>query len=574
MNRFTRLYQQLDSTTSTTAKLDALEEYFRYAPPPDAAWAVALLIGQRPKGVASSRILQQLAMESANIPEWLFDQCRAAVGDLSETVSLLLPEPQPAQHQSSPLHTVMRDLVLPLAYSDEQSKASIITRAWSFFTREERFVYHKLIRGGFRVGVQRRTVARALARIAGLEPAIVEHRLSGSYAPNEQNFAEMIAPINDDDRTSRPYPFFLARSIEVMVAPPNTSDHTETSTASRFDKLGPLTDWIAEWKWDGIRAQLIRRDDTIALWSRGEELITHQFPEIATAAHELPAGTVLDGEILMWQGDTPLSFNALQQRLNRKAPPAPGLFDQQRVVFVAYDILEHLRTDARQLPTYQRRTLLENLHATLRDNTIRISTLITADSWNQLEHARARSREAGVEGIMLKHAASYYGTGRTLPDATNGQGLGWLKWKIDPYTVDAVLTHAYPGSGRRATLFTDYAFSVWDDRSDPDLEPAAHHTTNALTPLTRAYSGLDQDEIERLDAWIRRNTTRTMGPVREVKPELVFEIAFEGIALSKRHRSGLALRFPRILRQRTDKLAPQANTISDLLPLLNREAQP
>jgi DNA ligase 1 len=571
MNRFTRLYQQLDSTTSTTAKLDALEEYFRSAPPPDAAWAVALLTGQRPKGVASSRILQQLAMQAANIPEWLFEQCRAAVGDLSETISLLLPDPQAEQHQTSPLHAVMRDLVLPLAHSDEQAKASIITRAWSCFTREERFIYHKLIRGGFRVGVQRRTIARALARIAGLEPAIVEHRLSGSYAPNEQNFAALIAPINDDDRTSRPYPFFLARSIEVMIG---TTAISASTDSSRYDKLGPLTDWIAEWKWDGIRAQLIRRNDTIALWSRGEELITHQFPEIASAARELPAGTVLDGELLMWQGATPLSFNALQQRLNRKAPPAPGLFDQQRVVFVAYDILEHLGTDARQLPTIQRRDLLENLHATLRDDTIRISTLITADSWDQLEHARARSREAGVEGIMLKHAASYYGTGRTLPDSPEGQGLGWLKWKIDPYTVDAVLTHAYPGSGRRATLFTDYAFSVWDDRADPDLESAVHHTPDALTPLTRAYSGLDQDEIERLDAWIRRNTTRTMGPVREVKPELVFEIAFEGIAFSKRHRSGLALRFPRILRQRTDKLAPQANTISDLLPLLNHEAQP
>ncbi|MEO1534360.1 MAG: ATP-dependent DNA ligase [Planctomycetota bacterium] len=538
MRAFATLYSELDSTSSTSAKTAALVHYFEHAPAQDAAWAVALFLGKRPKGTASSKVVTRLAIESSGIPRWLFNECRSAVGEMAETVALLLPDRRGSREPSRTLTDVMASNVLPLATADESTRSAIVARAFEWLPADQRYVYLKLIRGGFRVGVQRRMLARALATIAGVEPAVMEHRLAGQFSPTAEAYQRLIEGHRASDDAARPYPFYLASQLEIDPA-----------------ALGDRAEWLAEWKWDGIRAQLIRRE-RVVLWSRGDELITHQFPEITAPALSLPPGTVLDGEIVLWSGDAPLPFASLQRRLNRKAAPTPqlSLFATESPVFMAFDVLEVNGADVRQMPARDRRSQLESVVAQAASDAIRLSPVLAESSWEDLASARSSARERGVEGLMLKHAASIYQTGRVKAD----EGHGWWKWKLDPYTADAVLVYAYPGTGKRATLLTDYAFAVWGERDGERV----------LLPFTRAYSGLDQSEIESLDAWIRKNTVRTMGPAREVRPARVFEIGFEGIAESPRHKAGVAVRFPRILRERTDKKPADADTLNSLRALL------
>ncbi|RMH30472.1 MAG: ATP-dependent DNA ligase [Planctomycetota bacterium] len=537
MRRFTRLFMDLDATTATGDKLALLEAYFRGADPADAAWAVALLTGNRPKGAASTNALRDLALEVTSLPGWLIGECHAAVGDLSETIALLLPEPE--RTTDEPLHRTMEARVLPLMGAKEDTKRAIIRDAWAVFDADERLVYHKLIRGGFRLGVQKRLVTRALANIAGVEHDVMAHRLVGAFVPSAANYERLLNGEGDDDQHARAYPFFLAHPLE-----------------GEASALGGLSDWAAEWKWDGIRAQLIKRGGEVTLWSRGEELIAHQFPEIIAAAQQLYEGTVLDGEVLLWRDDRPLPFAALQSRLNRKVAPTHqmSLFDETRAVLVAYDLLESDGEDWRGRVFADRRRRLEAVIRSLDGETIRLSPLVDAGTWDELGSLQESARERGAEGLMLKHRGSVYGVGRTKP----GDTPGWFKWKVDPYTVDAVLTAAQPGSGRRASLYTDYTFGVWDRSGEKPK----------LVTFAKAYSGLEQDEIERLDRWIRKHTTSKSGPFRQVETVQVFELGFEGLQESRRHKSGIAVRFPRILRWRTDKTAAEADTIETLHALL------
>jgi DNA ligase-1 len=537
MRRFTRLFTDLDATTSTGEKLAALEAYFRDAPPEDACWGLALLTGNRPKGAASTAVLRQLALEVTGQPDWLLAECHAAVGDLSETIALLLPEPVTASDEA--LHRTMEERVLPLIGASIEQKRDLIRDAWRAFDSDQRLVYHKLIRGGWRLGVQKRLVTRALAAVAGIDPDVMAHRMVGSFRPTPEAFAELLSEESTADYATRPYPFFLAHSL-----------------AGEPASLGDIGDWLAEWKWDGIRSQLIRRDGGITLWSRGEEPIGHQFPEIVAAAGGLERGTVLDAEVLLWRGDGPRPFADLQTRLNRKVAPTHqlGLFDETRAVLLAYDLLELGGEDLRPRPFAERRELLERAVDALDSETIRVSPLVHAGDWHDLGTMRSQARARGAEGLMLKHRASSYGVGRTR----SADDPGWLKWKVEPYTVDAVLTSAQPGSGRRANLYTDYTFAVWDRSGG---EPA-------LVTFAKAYSGLDQGEIERLDRWIRTHTTHKRGPFRQVEPVQVFELGFEGLQASERHKSGIAVRFPRILRWRTDKPAAEADTLDTLRDLL------
>lgn len=545
MKRFAALYRELDASTGTDDKTDALCGYFRSAPPADAAWAVYFLTGQRLKRTLSTRALRSAAIEAAAIPPWLLEECYAAVGDFSETVSLLLPDP--VNDSEEPLHITMQRRVLPLIGADEPTQRSILLDAWAALGAAERLAFHKIIRGGFRVGVQRRMVVRALAALSGLPAELIERRLVGGFEPLPERFAALMVPAGDapvDD--DRPYPFFLANPLQ---DPP--------------ESLGPVEQWLIEWKWDGIRAQALKRSGRITLWSRGEEIVTDQFPEIQSALAALPGDLVLDGEVLAWREDAaggrPLPFADLQKRLNRKSAPTlqPGLFDTDRVVFAAFDILERDGTDLRQQPTRHRRQLLERLLDVPPDG-IHLSPRVAVGTWEQVSQARAAARGRAAEGLMLKHLDSEYASGRSRLDAADGRPAGWWKWKVDPYSVDAVLVYAQPGSGRRAGLLTDYTFAVWDTAQSPPV----------LVPFTKAYSGLSNEEIERVDAWARGHTTAKTGPVRAVDPTLVFEIAFEAIAESDRHRAGLAVRFPRIARWRTDKSAEQADTLESLRRLL------
>ena len=522
MRSFAGLYAALDETTATNEKVAALAEYFRSAPPEDAAWAVHFLTGRRPKRLVSAPDLRRWAADEAGVPEWLFEESYQAVGDLAETITLLLPEPAESGGERS-LAWWVEERLLPLRGQDPSVQREEMVCAWRQLDRRERFVWNKLITGAFRVGASVRLVERALAQASGVEEGAISHRLMGGWEPTPEFFRRLVSVDVSDADVSRPYPFYLAYSLEAEP-----------------ESLGDPADWLAEWKWDGIRAQLIRRTGRTFLWSRGEELLNGRFPEVEEAAALLPDGSVLDGELLPWLGEGPLPFAQLQRRIGRTTL-SRKILAEVPVVLVAYDLLEESDEDLRPLALSERRgRLLALLARTPSAGRLVLSPSVELPDWAAAVDARHRAREVGAEGLMLKRRASGYGTGRRRGD--------WWKWKVEPYSVDAVLMYAQPGSGRRAGLFTDYTFGVWDGEQ--------------LVAFAKAYSGLTDGEIRKVDAFVRRNTIEKHGPVRVVRPELVFELAFEGIQRSTRHKSGVAVRFPRMIRWRTDKPSSQADTLT------------
>ena len=548
MKRFAELYAELDGSTSTLAKVDAMRRYFQSAPPQDAAWAVYFLAGGKPRQAANARVLRDAAREAAGIPEWLFDEAYHAVGDLAEAIAHMLPD-GPVDDTLG-LDAWMRERIGMLKGSSPEAQAAMLQQWWGALDWRGRFVLNKLITGAFRVGVSRLLVIRALAEAFSLEPQLLAQRIIGytdaRRNPDAERFESLVSQPDlyaaSAADAGRPYPFFLAQSLQEDPA----------------GRLGAAQDWLVEWKWDGIRGQLVRRQGATWLWSRGEELVTERFPEIADASFALPDGTVVDGEILAWdaQAQRPLPFAVLQQRIGRKAVDAKLLRDAPAAI-VAYDLLEHEGQDLRERPQVERRALLERVMAQAAHPLLALSTLVTADGWEEYARLREASRSNGVEGFMLKRKDARYGIGRTKA-TTRGE---WWKWKIDPYTVDAVLIYAQPGHGKRASLYTDYTFAVWDGRPDGG---------RALVPFAKAYSGLTDEEIRRVDAVIRRTTTEKFGPVRSVTPTLVMELGFEGIQKSPRHKSGIAVRFPRILRWREDKPVAEADTLASLHALLGQ----
>ncbi|MEM1204309.1 MAG: ATP-dependent DNA ligase [Acidobacteriota bacterium] len=529
MRAFAELFERLDATTSTKAKVAAMTAYFGSAPPADAAWVVFLLSGQRFKRLISTGDLRAALLESTDLPQWLFEECYASVGDLAETLALLGTAEGSGDPDDLPLSRWIEERILPLRDLDEQGKTAAVLSWWGALPRREAFLLNKVLTGGLRVGVSRTLVCRALAEVAGLEPADVAHRLMGDWTPSATAFEALIAPDAEANVHSRPYPFYLASPLE--------GDPGEL-----HGTLGDVGEWQVEWKWDGIRAQLIRRRGETFLWSRGEELITDRFPEIRDPAAHLPDGTVLDGEVLAWRDGAPLPFSVLQKRIGRRAPGRKILADAP-VAFLVYDLLEQGGVDLRTEPLWERRRALEAL---LGDGPFLPSPEVTGADWGELARLRGESRSRGVEGLMVKRRDSPYRTGRKKGD--------WWKWKVEPMHLDGVMIYAQAGHGRRSNLFTDYTFAVW--RGDE------------LVPVAKAYSGLDDAEIRELDRWIRRHTRERFGPVRSVEPEQVFELAFESIQRSPRHKSGIALRFPRIARWRKDKTPRQADTLEQVTTLL------
>jgi DNA ligase 1 len=523
---FARLYTALDETTATSEKIAALVEYFRSASPADAAWAVHFLSGRRPKRLVSTRNLRRWAAEEAELPDWLFEESYHEVGDLAETITLLLPDA--GESSELPLADWIEQRLLTLRGEDDDVQREVMLAAWRELDRRERLVWNKLITGSFRVGASQRLVVRALAQVSGIEEGVIAHRLMGTWDPTPEFFERLIAPDTRDADVSRPYPFFLAHPLEESPA-----------------SLGDVGDWILEWKWDGIRAQLIRRGGRTFLWSRGEELLAGRFPEVEEVGALLPEGTAIDGELLPWADGSPLPFAQLQRRIGRKNLGRKVL-DEVPVVLVAYDLLEMGGADVRSLPLVERRRQLAALLESVPGGRLILSHAVPAGDWDGAADARHGAREVGAEGLMLKRLASEYGVGRKRGD--------WWKWKVDPLAVDAVLIYAQPGSGKRAGLFTDYTFGIWE---------GSH-----LVPFAKAYSGLTDEEIRKVDSFVRRNTLEKFGPVRTVKPELVFELHFEGIQRSSRHKSGIAVRFPRMARWRTDKKAEDADTIERVRSLL------
>jgi DNA ligase 1 len=526
MNRFAALFAALDGTTKTGAKTAALTEYFLTAPDADKVWTIALLTGRRPRRAVSSTELRLWAAEAAGIPDWLFEDSYAMVGDLAETIALLLPAPdQPASDSLAGTIATLRALTGQPA----EARRAAVLAAWATLAPTERFLFNKLLTGGFRMGVAQGLVNRALAAASAVDEAVLAHRLMGDWDPAHTTFASLVSGEAGGD--ARPYPFALASALEEAA-----------------ETLGPPADWLAEWKWDGIRGQLIHRPGAFAVWSRGEELITDRFPEFAPLADYLPPGTVIDGEILAWGDGRPLPFAALQKRIGRKSVPKK-LLAEAPARLLAYDLLEADGEDLRQVPLDQRRARLGAMIAALPLGLpLQLSPKLEFADWPALAAIRAKARDAEAEGIMLKRAASAYQVGRKRGD--------WWKWKLDPYSVDAVMIYAQAGHGRRANLFTDFTFAIRDG--------------NDLVPFTKAYSGLTDAEFTEITRWVQSHTLERFGPVRKVPAELVFEIAFEGIQASPRHKSGIALRFPRMVRWRRDKEVADIDGIEALRALLRQ----
>jgi len=557
MRRFAALFEALDASTATGDKVDALQRYFAEAPAADAAWGVYFLAGGKPRQVVPTALLRATAAAAAGIDDWLFDECHQAVGDLAETIAHVLPPP--AQRSDLGLAHWVEQRLLPLRGLAPEEQAERLRQAFDELDAAERFLLVKLIGGGFRVGVSKLLVQRALARHAGVAPQRMAQRLMGwtsAGAPvDAARWQQLVAPADEHaEAGGQPYPFFLAHALQLDPG-----------------ALGVAADWLAEWKYDGIRAQLVRRGGDCWIWSRGEELVTEAFPEVVAAARGLPAGTVLDGELLVWPPgqERPAAFNRLQQRLGRKTL-TKKLLAELPVAFVAYDLLEADGLDLRAQPQHARRARLEVL---LQGQPLRLSPLLPANDWSDWAAQRARSREQGVEGLMLKHRASRYGSGRTKAEGS------WWKWKIDPLTVDAVLVYAQAGHGRRAGVYTDYTFAAWSRPPRDAAEAQAVVEAIAarrppepgalqLVAFAKAYSGLTDAEFAQVDRVIRATTLEKFGPVRSVRPTLVFELAFEGINRSPRHKSGIALRFPRMLRIRTDKPLHEADSLPTLLSLV------
>ena len=542
MRDFASLYWRLDATTSTTEKLAALREYFSTAPAADSACALHLLSGGKQSRAVSTTLLREWAAEAAGIPLWLLEECYAQVGDLAETLALVLPPavPEPAREDAdlaaeasgrAGLAAWIRDTIEPLRAADEPRKREIVADAWRRLAPDERIVWHKLLTGGCRVGVSRALVARALAEVAGIDPAVMAHRLMGGGVETEDDYRRLFTPEPTAADASRPYPFFLAAALD---EPP--------------EALGAVSDWQAEWKWDGARAQLVRRGAACSIWTRGEELVNESFPEILAAAEALPEGTVLDGELLAVRAGTLLGFAALSKRIGRRRPPKKVVADVP-CTFVAYDLLEERGHDLRGLPLAERRARLEALALPAfpaAGTTLQLSPCVAADTWEDLASARVSARDRGVEGLMLKRRSSGYGTGRTRGD--------WWKWKIDPLEIDAVLLYAQAGHGRRAGLHSDYTLGLWHE--------------GRLVTVAKAYSGLTDAEIVEIDRIVRATTLEKHGPVRICSPTLVFQLAFEGVSRSTRHKSGVAVRFPRIVRWRRDKQPADAGSLADLVALV------
>jgi len=527
MKDFAALITALDSTTKTNEKLTAVVAYLGIASDSDKLWCVALLTGKRPRRPVKTSLLRLWSSELADVPLWLLEESYFVVGDLAETVTLILPPPVGTNDKT--LTQRMEELGNVRELEEAEVRDYMVT-AWMEMSSDERFVFNKLITGSFRIGVSQKLMVRALAIHLNEDENKVAHRLMGNWKTSETTFYDLLVSPEGNENLSRPYPFYLAYPLEESP-----------------ESLGDASQWQIEYKWDGIRGQLIKRECEVYIWSRGEELITDQFPELTELGKVLPKDCVIDGEITAYKDDAPLPFTFLQKRLGRKIV-GKAILKESPVKLIAYDLLELEGRDLRNTSMEVRSELLLGLVAETDSNRIILSRPLEISTWEEAAAKRALSRENFAEGLMLKRKSSTYKVGRKRGD--------WWKWKVDPLSIDAVMIYAMHGHGRRANLYTDYTFAVWDG---PDL-----------VPFAKAYSGLTDKEINKIDHFVKKNTIERFGPVRSVKPDLVFEIGFEGIAPSTRHKSGIALRFPRILRQRMDKKPEEANTLQDLQAILDQ----
>ncbi|MEN2284396.1 ATP-dependent DNA ligase [Algoriphagus sp. SE2] len=530
MRKFAKLIEELDATTKTNRKVAALATYFSKASEEDKLWTIAILSHRRPPRPVNTTLLRQYAAELAEIPLWLFEDSYHIVGDLAESIALVIPNDDMNSNKS--LAEILEELILLKAKSETEKKA-YVQQMWMQLDYYSRFVFTKLLTGGFRIGISQKLMTKALSQVTEVPEDELAYRLMGDWTPGTTSFEELIFGRNEQAYVSKPYPFYLAYALE-----------------NELPELGDISEWSIEHKWDGIRGQVICRKGEIFIWTRGDELVTDKYPEISELVKFLPNGTVLDGEILPFIEGQIGTFNDLQTRIGRKNV-SKSILNKVPVIFRAYDLLEFKGKDFRNLNYVQRREMLDPLVGEVSNPALQLSERITLNSWDEVTSERELAREKRSEGLMMKRNDSLYRVGRKKGD--------WWKWKTDPLTIDAVLTYAMRGHGRRTNLFTDYTFGLWESNEEGNME---------LVTFAKAYSGLTDKEFAEVDALIKKTTLERFGPVRSVEPTLVFELAFEGIAFSNRHKSGVAVRFPRILRWRKDKKIADANTLDDLKTLI------
>ncbi|MFS4460535.1 ATP-dependent DNA ligase [Bdellovibrio sp. HCB2-146] len=534
MKAFARLFDELDMTTSTNEKIAALKKYFQKADAQDSMWVLLLLTGRTPKRVLTARDLRNIFLTSTAFPEWLYDESYEHVGDTAETLSLLAHSLELCLQESKGEGESLADwmeLEIPglAQIRDETAQGKKLLSWWRNLTTQEIFILNKLITGAFRVGVSEKLVIRALAEVYNLPSDQIAHRLSGKIGPGEDSFAKIISQEAPEKNYSQPYPFCLAHPWN-----------------ERSERDFVAADWCVEWKYDGIRAQIIRREGQIWIWSRGEEQINDTFSDVVEMAKFLPDNCVIDGEILVYKNKRILPFQELQKRLGRKKV-SPAMISERPAGFFAYDCLEHEGADLRILQLKERKQVLKSVIKKVAHPQMVFSPILEVRDSKDLDELRSQARSHDAEGLMVKLWSGTYTVGRKTGN--------WWKYKVDPLTLDAVLLYAQAGTGRRSNLYTDYTFALWNEKKE-------------LVPFAKAYSGLDQAEIDELDAWIRRHTKEKFGPVRSLEPFYVFEIGFEGMAESTRHKSGIAVRFPRILRWRKDKKVEDADTLQSAKELL------
>jgi len=529
MRAFADLLDALIYTRSRNAKLKLIGDYLRATPDPDRGWAMAALTGDLDLPGVKPAVLR--AMVDARVDPVLFRMSRDFVGDTAETIALMWPEPpHPAEVPGDELR--LSAVIDRLAALSRADTPAVLGRLLDALDADERYALLKLATGALRVGVSARLAKTALAEAFAVDVDAVEEVWHGLRAPYAALFDWVEGrgeqPTSADVPVFRP--FMLAHPLE--------------------DGVVDLTDYAAEWKWDGIRVQLVHVAGQTRLYSRAGDDITSSFPEVAAAFRE--AG-VLDGELLVrgqeqgaGRDDATASFNALQQRLGRKVVSAKMLADYPAFVRL-YDILFDGEEDLRPLGWTERRTRLEAFAGRLPAESFDLSSIIEAADFDQLGEIRAGSRDAAIEGVMLKRRDSAYVSGRRV-------GL-WYKWKRDPLTADCVMMYAQRGSGKRSSFYSDYTFGCWTEDGE-------------LLPVGKAYSGITDEELKWLDRFVRNATLNRFGPVREVEKTLVLEIAFDSLHESKRHKSGIAMRFPRIARIRRDKPAAEADTIAGLRRLV------
>jgi DNA ligase-1 len=558
ISTFPLLYCALDEAKSTSVKISLLVRFLAESPRKEAQWGLFLLSGGKVRRVITTTQLRKLAASLSDIPDWLFEESYQLVGDLAETVSLLLPNSgitvtgeNALTSQSSSHFSYVYEWGMQLSHladcPDEDRKLSEITSLLAPLSTRERLVFGKLLTGGLRIGVSKATVIKAIALHYHLDEGTVAYLLVGKNRIEDFDLSTILnAQAHGRSNSLAPYPFALAHPI------PLATGRDENVGKPSWEELGTPSTWIAEWKWDGIRAQIVVRENGIAIWSRGEEVVSETFPELCELKHILPHDTVIDGEIIAFDAEQlrPAPFARLQQRLNRKKV-SKNLLTTVPITFIPYDVLELRGEDLRSHATSERRRILaEMLHSgEVFNSRILQNQPLEWRTWEELEELHSSSRDIPAEGLMLKRADASYPEGRKRGN--------WWKWKVAPFTVDGVLVYAQKGHGRRANLYSDYTFAVW--------------AGDTLLPFAKAYSGLTDVEMKEVHDYITKNTKERFGPVRTVIPKIVCEIAFEGLSLSTRHKSGVAVRFPRISRLRLDKKVEDADTIETLKGLLGKQ---